>query len=774
MGLYDNYRQTNSTQIPQFAGSFLPEMRDAQAAMALDYDYVKNSTSKVSYMNDNAPAMKSKVDQDYYKKVHGEIQQTLGAITSSPNLEDMVAQTDQLAHISSMKLKPLGDRAMGYQAEVKRVDDSNWSATQKDEMKAKLIDDDERYGKGIYQDPVSGSMVGKFHQGKEIAKAIDLNEWMDKRVKDIVSQKGGGEVTKSNGMYFIKTGGKSEVRLPDSILKVAQEAYDTDPEVQAYVQQQAGLSGWKAGQNPKDMYKRISAPVLDKDGNETRNYLKENTDAALASGTPLREAIESAVTKQRQGEIKMSMFGYGIDKYKQNNQTDVYDMSADPFATQRLGWAHDEAKAKEIIAYTGQGTTNNTDSVLQTPEGLSGGISSEAHNIDRIKVQIADAEADLKTPGRSGVQLTKIQDNIDDMKTSLNASRGKFNHYKQVAQENLEDATRKLYPGQTYSSMQNSGAIGLSAKLNKLYPSGNVKLDNGTVITVEQLAGSIVKNGTQVKEVEKTNSRGDYIGHTNGDATVQVTDANGNKLGTFTHSPSKIGKSNDTENTLYNVTDGWNRTSELNRIKKDADANYKPLGTINGFSTVPDKHLKEMGKLLSTTPITDDTGKTIVQSDLKDIDWSKTKSGTYTTDDVMPVTLVNKDGTDYGPVRLDMSHTDVRAQFGKQLMLHGTTDDVRQMGMDMITQFPKYVDDRIKLNDYTSKTEDGKQFYSIDPTTNKEVPVRFIRDSRNQYIVSTMEGSPIIKTTSKSTAGKWLHTLEQEANTVYNRTKHEK
>lgn len=375
MGLYDNYRLANSTRIPEFAGSALPEMAAAKQDLDVKYDTSSANINSSSYNLANTPVWKG--DEKLFGQVHADVSNQIAEMSQRKDLENLVPDTKKLAVNTAMAIKPFIENATKAAKDVEIVSnpDLKLDATTQAKLLAMNADRNMRGGQTIIKDAF-GRMKSNY-QNVAPAKAVDINEWADKRVKDTFPVERGWEHVKVGGQYIIKNGQTGEVITADRIRGILADAYALDPDVQAHVQQQSDIVGWENGKNPSNTYKRLSAiPSM--------AGIKATIDNLVANGRPLREAIEDTISQESQKALKGTIDSYAVGKYQKNNLKTTEDVKTDE------AWLEHERQKREDAAplvMTVPGT-NSKIGPDETYQSLTDGIAGQSKAIEDLKLDV--------------------------------------------------------------------------------------------------------------------------------------------------------------------------------------------------------------------------------------------------------------------------------------------------------------------------------------------------------------------------------------------------
>lgn len=732
MGLYDNYRLSNSTGIPQFAGSMLPELNQAKKELDERYDFaLANATNTGNAMNE-APVYSG--DQQEYGKVYGEINDQLKSIAQRKDYENMVPQTQKLAAYAAQRLKPFVASQARYQAALQKLDDKELGldANTKAGLMEMMIDEDKNRKNRWTVNPVTGQMEGGFNAGTNFAKNVDLTERVKKYVGDAVARKTGSSGSWTDGKYIYHKNGERVLLTPEEIHTYVQEGLKLDPEAKAFIQQQANLSGWRAGKNASTYLKKL--PDSDKS--------KQDIAALVSQGTSPKDAVRQVATRDSANDLLASMMGFS-NKYQHNDYSPDITMSSNPYGVQQAGWDHD---AKQQSEYMAQGTTEINDPEIQTADGLHHATENASAAVQDYSNQIGDAQLRLTTKGDKLTlpEKAKLVTDINTWTAAMKANQDKVAQYQQIKEQNLDDAASGLF----HMSYKDVLAAEKGTLLNAFKTS-----DKETF----KAASQFTSKGWSPEH--KTFAKKDVLKQIeNGEARLSP-DSQFLLLKDGTPITLKGSLLGGGSSILSQVKDAQARSQ---RVIDYANKNYKPVGFVTNTGVIPEKDWKDgIVPLLPQMKATDADGNVVDLSD-KGVDWEKTPRSVFNVDgNHIPVTLVDHSGKEVGTYKLDASSTNVRNVLGKKFYQNGSTPEIRNLGEDMLTEMPQIVREAFPRNTYSTTARNGKPYIlDIDGT---EKQVQLMRRADNLFVISDMNGKELKRTASHSQAGRWLRALEQGA-----------
>lgn len=443
MPLYDNYRLSNSTAIPEFAGSMLPDLKWANTELNKRYDYALGNITNTGNAIQDAPV--NPLDAEEYQKFYSNVQGKLKEISQRPDLENIVPATQELARQTARQLKPFVTSNAAWQSALQTLNskDLNLSASTKALKIAKMADDYRKKKDKFTINPTTGAIEGGFTFDGFVAKELDLPGWVDKTIKDAVTHKYGteGYSHSADGRYLVKRDDKWETLSQEEIDGYLKSAYNLSPDVQADINQRSSLSGWSIARDPK-AYSRMPDRVPDPEhkGHTMANPMKVAVDQLVHQGMPLRDAIETVVTRNNSSSIYDSMRKYA-SKYVKNDHMQTEDKSVDSFAL-----ADYQAKTKEAPILFGNGLTIGNGPM--TSDQLKGTISKlgiESGNLESTISGLDSKLTQLRKNFPNDPSINQLETDLNNARARLNANRELKAAYETTYRRSLNDATQSLF-----------------------------------------------------------------------------------------------------------------------------------------------------------------------------------------------------------------------------------------------------------------------------------------------------------------------------------------
>jgi len=338
--LYDRYRLTNSTAIPQFQGSAGPEAIQVGAHLQGLYDQAQQAGNDVLSMSNNIQAMAA--DQALAKELHDHVQSTIGKYSEAKDWENRVPEVRSLGQHYINRANELATPVKQYQEWKKTLDDKELNLTPKQKA---LYDQMALSSYGGLRKDAAGKYVGGF-SGMEAAKNLDVNKRADQWIQGYVEAEGGSDITTDNGITKYRKAGTWHVLTPQRIQQILSAARKNDNEYLAYEGMEGSMEGFQVAKNIKNIDQLNGNPVV-----------KQAVQTYVDAGYSLQEAAAKVAATHRTNSIVKTMENYAIGKYAHNNQTSI--------TSQEMG---DVAKARAIKDMEDKaGETTITTDTLDNP-----------------------------------------------------------------------------------------------------------------------------------------------------------------------------------------------------------------------------------------------------------------------------------------------------------------------------------------------------------------------------------------------------------------------
>lgn len=378
--LYDAYKLENSRAIPLYQGSTAPEaLQVAQYNQGL-YDTAQAGAFSINNGLQGVTSLPQ--DKAAVDELRSSVQGKLSQFAKAKDYENMVPQVQQLGVEFSNRFRelqaPIQQRAE-YQKELENKD-YNLTAEQKNGL---LAMSDAEYT-GLKKDEY-GRLTGKY-LGTAYDKNIDLNKWVDDRIKDITVQKGGSEIANDNGIWKIKKGNEWEKLDGDTIETVLRTSMANSADYLGYRSMMGNIAGFKSRHIPLSA---IPDTVVAKDSQgkaiEVPNPIKgQIKDAITKYGLSEKEAISYITKHTTEQDIESNAINYARTKYQVNNLKTNSESGIGEFQIKDY-----EHKLKE------QGTGLGIFGDLVTGQGID--LSQKYGNAGELETKINSTAASVAT-----------------------------------------------------------------------------------------------------------------------------------------------------------------------------------------------------------------------------------------------------------------------------------------------------------------------------------------------------------------------------------------
>lgn len=390
--LYDQYQLSNSTQIPKFQGSAIPELTQVMNATQEKYDYGVQQADALDYALKNSAA--SAFDQPEFQKLKQEYRGKLEGFAKSGDYENMWRNVAMSARDFTGKYKSFADnkqRLSQWQEEVdKEVGKGSYSREVANAAMRKAMDNYQ----GLQYDPETGQYVGQFN-GPSIAKAVDIPKKINSWLESSHAVERGSKVTNIDGDYYVTNGSTTRKLDWNTIQPIIAAAAKLDPEVQSYLNQERELAPYQiSGYSRKLSGEQLSRAVA---GDP---QLKQAMETEMAKGMGANQAFEKII-----GESRYSELLNGIQSYARkgiiDERSSEYGKTFNPVGSARATKAIED----ETLALTAQIWQPDTN-VVYTPESLNDTLS-------QLDAAAKGSEQKMAT-WASSVGLKKVGDRYQD------------------------------------------------------------------------------------------------------------------------------------------------------------------------------------------------------------------------------------------------------------------------------------------------------------------------------------------------------------------------
>ena len=390
--LYDQYQLSNSTQIPKFQGSAIPELTQVMNATQEKYDYGVQQADALDYLLKSSSA--ANIDRPEFQKLKQEYRSKLEGFAKKGDYENMWRDVAMAARDFTGKYKSFADnkqRLSQWQEEVdKEVAKGSYSREVANAAMRKAMDNYQ----GLQYDSETEQYVGQFN-GPSIAKAVDIPKKINSWLENSHAVERGSKVTNIDGDYYVTNGSTTRKLDWNTIQPIIAAAAKLDPEVQSYLNQERELAPYQiSGYSRKLSDEQLSRAVA---GDP---QLKQAMETEMAKGMGANQAFEKII-----GESRYSELLNGIQSYARkgiiDERSSEYGKTFNPVGSARATKAiEDETLA--LTAPIWQPDTNTS----YTPESLS-------DTLNKLETASKESEQRMAT-WASSVGLKKVGDQYLD------------------------------------------------------------------------------------------------------------------------------------------------------------------------------------------------------------------------------------------------------------------------------------------------------------------------------------------------------------------------
>lgn len=401
MGLYDSYNLQNSTAIPRYQGSTVPEIEQVANVNQGRYDTAQN------YMDatDQAMAQTSANPNDpggqkILSQLNQEKKAKLEEFSNRGDLENLWRDTMLEAKDYARRAAPIVQNSKAINDWSEKLDkNEKIDPETKSAAKLKALTN---YS-GLQYDPSTGRYGNSF-QGDNVMEKVDIPEKINKWLQEAHPEIRGSKITRDTDGEWKYTSGNETKTLPmddymetdargnkvrrQGVRSIIQAGVNLDPEVMPWINQESSLEPYKQGIHAKRSRANI-ANLLGSDSN-IGAIIKSASD----QGQDPLKAVQGYMSARKKQSMLNDIFSYAgkgvVDEKKTESGQEL-----GPIAIERMKKAlaakEDQLLPMNYTAYTGGAAINNSDDF----EKLLG------KNGDDAKTLAQQYEAYKSQPGRT-------------------------------------------------------------------------------------------------------------------------------------------------------------------------------------------------------------------------------------------------------------------------------------------------------------------------------------------------------------------------------------
>jgi hypothetical protein len=349
MGLYDSFKQQNSTEIPKFQGSLVPDLINVSGQLQQTYDQSQNNIDYADRLLNSLGAHPN--DKSQLSEWAKGIKSKLEELSARPDLENALRETTMMA-------KRVPDEYAGFAARIKDFQeyqdklDKGVEAYNKGEKggispetKRRLLEtalyQDAQAG-GIKKDATTGKYTGRF-TGIDFVNDLDTMKFADEAMANVKPGVIKGEVVKLGDQWVVKTGNTTRSLTKEEIDKIMGSAYETSGHWKQWVNQENFLKSYKTDYSKiKESDLKLDSVISSKTEKNAKGKLvqtpvtlKEYIEQAKAQGISVGEAVKNLQRAQTEQEFRRTTSNYA-HKYRINEQENTVDYNANQYGVERF------------------------------------------------------------------------------------------------------------------------------------------------------------------------------------------------------------------------------------------------------------------------------------------------------------------------------------------------------------------------------------------------------------------------------------------------------
>lgn len=321
---YGQHTLANSQRTKPFAGSVLPELTSVAGTLQERYDKSLEQDDLISRAVNMAQAAPFAQDQQLLMGLKNEFKGRLKERSTRGDYENMLRDTMMDARTFTDRYQPLAENAKRFQTYREELNQAVTKGDIKSPDKARrLLSLATQTYQGLQYDPTTGQYSNQF-QGPSAVKDIDPTEKVDKWMKDLAPTVLGDKVVFTDGIWKRFREGKYTTLKQDEIDSVLAAGMQSDPEYQAWFNQEKQLAG-------VDYHKVTDADVDQLQDGPYKQALLQ----ARQQGVSARDALKLMEGEKRGSEIQRAMRQYSSKYIRDDQETGSGIIAADEYNLER-------------------------------------------------------------------------------------------------------------------------------------------------------------------------------------------------------------------------------------------------------------------------------------------------------------------------------------------------------------------------------------------------------------------------------------------------------
>ena len=298
--LYDQYQLSNSTQIPKFQGSAIPELTQVMNATQEKYDYGVQQADALDYLLKSSSA--ANIDRPEFQKLKQEYRSKLEGFAKKGDYENMWRDVAMAARDFTGKYKSFAENHAAISKYMnEEADRMGKGEVSKADYEANVRRIQDSYT-GLQFNPQTGQYENKF-SANPLVKAPDMIEKINKILTNTHPKVRGYSFKgmTADNMFEYSNGSNTQVLPWSEVAQYVQAGLSIDPDVQSYFAQQKELAPYMYG-----FSNRLSDA-------QALKHIQSTQDAAgldmINKGLSPKEALYRSFQSKRMQELESGIFG---------------------------------------------------------------------------------------------------------------------------------------------------------------------------------------------------------------------------------------------------------------------------------------------------------------------------------------------------------------------------------------------------------------------------------------------------------------------------------
>ena len=734
MGLYDNYRAINSQTVSSFVPDKSKEIREFIDRGNQRYEATQNYLSTMNEALKTVPVAEE--DQKLYEQISQEARKKIEEFSNRPDLENITGDVYKYSNHVVGQLKNLAEAKKVHQDYMSMLQSKDYGLDSETQKKLYSFSKDKSTASKYDQ---HGRFITGFN-GITPAKAVNK----EKKIREYLSimpdntQKISVKGISADGQVEYMDASGNTTKLPENIRTTLMAAISSDPELQAWDNQEAMLNAHFStkGVSDKDVLTVLqNAPKDDADAmwhTELRNK--------IAKGIPPSEALNEVEQDRQLSAIRSRELQYALgatkNDYESSSSTDL-SWSVKEAIQQAGRMKVAEIKDESDIPITGPGASLPSEYFGATGKEVAENSTKYSDNLRTTNEQIAKIDKDLTLPVDASTKASLVAQKKNLIATQ--AFQQDLVNQITNANSSLRNSVAIEKFGTTYDQLKTQ----VVDKLKELGISKPISM-GGITVTPEEIAEAIGKGDFSIKGNEKFSNKAKFTQ----EEMYKLTPEQVMAPATIIIKGKTIPLVGATGNLFKKAIETNKQMFETIEKEKSTRA-VSQTDIQNSGVTVPNDVLSSIKKKAGDMPIRDAQFNKITPEDLTDIDWEKSLKSLGSLNEqsqTLPFKAYTTDGEYKGTYLLDGTGSNIKFQIGKKFITN-PDPSIQQLGKRILSNNDASYQQAFSVP--TSRTThplNPSEAMKLGPT-----PVMAVRNPNGTYSITDLKGNSIKVGTGKST-----------------------